>query len=335
MVKRSCLIKKIATVATAVITACSMSYVFPVSAYENKEEITEQYGNLDPGIIEEPENLDDSLSFIDDTSEERELYGAVVDSEKLAWDVLDIVNEERAAIGAEPLVMDANLVKTAKVRADEITTLFDHTRPDGTSCFTAYPSDIRWWAKGENIAAGQTSAAAVMKAWMNSSGHRANILSNNFNCVGIALVYIPNSTYRYYWVQNFGYTDSPTAAVRPQQSSAQNTNNNQSTNTNQKKYIKGICQMPYTGEGGGYLIGIESYDNPNQSYQYEMLILDCTLYAQGLPAWIYTTGKCGAPGNCLWTIWQPQYGYYWTLFRVFDANGNMLDQECYGFANVY
>ncbi len=101
------------------------------------------------------------------------------------------------------------------------------------------------------------------------------------------------------------------------------------------KNIKGICQMPYDGDGGGYLIGIESYDNPNNSYQYEMLILDCTLYAQGLPAWTYTTGKCGAPGNCLWTVWQPQYGYYWTLFRIFDKDGNMIDEACYGFENVY
>ncbi|MBQ9199869.1 MAG: hypothetical protein IJ141_06775 [Lachnospiraceae bacterium] len=101
-------------------------------------------------------------------------------------------------------------------------------------------------------------------------------------------------------------------------------------------YIKGKCQMPYTGEGGGYLIGVESFDNPNQSYRYEMLILDCTLLAQGLPAWTYTTGQCGVEnGNALWTIWQPQYGYYWTLFRVFDKDGNMLDEECFGFENIY
>ena len=99
--------------------------------------------------------------------------------------------------------------------------------------------------------------------------------------------------------------------------------------------IKGICQMPYTGEGGGYLIGIESYDNPAQSYRYEMLILDCTLYSQGKDAWVYTTGKCIAPEKCLWTIWQPQYGYYWTLFRVYDANGTLLDEMCYGFVNAY
>lgn len=105
---------------------------------------------------------------------------------------------------------------------------------------------------------------------------------------------------------------------------------------NHHKYIKGICQMPYTGKGGGYLIGFESYDNPGQKYSYEMLILDCTLLAQNLPAWTYTTGQCRvSSGNALWTVWQPQYGYYWTLFRLFDENGNMLDQRCYPFVNAY
>ncbi len=96
--------------------------------------------------------------------------------------------------------------------------------------------------------------------------------------------------------------------------------------------IKGKCQMPYTGAGGGYLIGIESYQN--NDYSYEMLILDCTLLAQGKDAWIYTTGQCKTGENAFWTIWQPQYGYYWTLFRVYDAAGNIIDQDCYSFANV-
>ncbi len=101
-------------------------------------------------------------------------------------------------------------------------------------------------------------------------------------------------------------------------------------------HIKGICQMPYTGEGGGFLIGVETYDNPNQSYRYEMLILDCTLLAKNLPAWTYTTGQCGvASGNALWTVWQPQYGYYWTLFRIYDKNGKLIDEQCYGFVNAY
>lgn len=100
--------------------------------------------------------------------------------------------------------------------------------------------------------------------------------------------------------------------------------------------IKGKCQMPYSGEQGtGYLIGVESYDNPGQKYQYEMLILDCTLLAQGKPAWTYTTGKFTVPqGNAGWCIWTPQYGYYWTLFRVYDENGVLIDEQCYGFENI-
>ena len=104
-------------------------------------------------------------------------------------------------------------------------------------------------------------------------------------------------------------------------------------------YIKGKCQLPYAmvapGQPG-YLIGVETFENPDQSYQYEMLILDCTLLAEGKDAWVYTTGKFtvteGAAG---WCVWQPQYGYYWTLFRVYDAEGNMIDQACYPFVNAY
>ena len=66
--------------------------------------------------------------------------------------------------------------------------------------------------------------------------------------------------------------------------------------------IKGICQIPYEGEGGGYLLGLETNDNPNNSYKYEMLILDCTLLAQGKDAWVYTTEKCLSETNFLWTI---------------------------------
>ena len=99
--------------------------------------------------------------------------------------------------------------------------------------------------------------------------------------------------------------------------------------------IKGKCQMPYTGEGGGYLMGFETFDNPDAGYTYEMLVLDCTLLAQGKDAWIWTTGRCQISGNAFWAVWQPQYGYYWTLFRVYDKDGTLLDQECYPFANAY
>ncbi len=301
MIKRG-LKKFYAALLTGIMAVSSMVYV-PVAKASEETGFYSDEEVINDEVLEEDENA---------------LYA--IDADQAVWDVLDIVNEERAKQGLPELVMDASLVNTANIRAQEIVTKFDHERPDGSSCFTAFDDDVFWWACGENIAAGQGSAASVMNAWMNSPGHRANILESGYNCIGIALVYNPNAEYRYYWVQVFGYRDNPEKMFR---------------DGSVHSYIKGICQMPNPDGTGGYLIGIESYDNPNNSYQYEMLILDCTLYAQGKPAWIYSTGKCGAPGNCLWTIWKPKYGYYWTLFRIFDKNGNMLDEACFGFVNAY
>ncbi len=131
-------------------------------------------------------------------------------NEDYAWQVLDMVNQERAAVGLPALTMDAKLISSAKVRAVEITSLFDHTRPDGTSCFTAFPSGLGW--RGENIAAGQRNPSSVMNGWMNSAGHKANILSKNFKSIGIACYYVPGSQYGYYWVQCFGGTVLEAAA---------------------------------------------------------------------------------------------------------------------------
>ena len=106
---------------------------------------------------------------------------------------------------------------------------------------------------------------------------------------------------------------------------------NTTVGVNYRHAIRAICQMP-DPSGNGYLIGIQSFTNPG--YSYEMQILDCNLYMQGKDAWIYSTGKCGTQGNTLWTTWQPKTGYYWTLFNIYDASGNLIDQQCYGFTNA-
>ena len=95
--------------------------------------------------------------------------------------------------------------------------------------------------------------------------------------------------------------------------------------------------MPYWGEGGGYLIGFESYNNPNQSYRYEMFVMDLSLLAAGSPTpWVHATGKIKlSEGKTFWTIWQPKYGYYLTLFRLYDKNGKIIGEKSYGFANAY
>lgn len=83
----------------------------------------------------------------------------------------------------------------------ELTVLFSHTRPDGTDCFTAISNPQDYVAFGENIAAGQPSPSVVMNAWMNSSGHRANILNNHYTKIGVSCYYKDGM---YHWVQIFG-----------------------------------------------------------------------------------------------------------------------------------
>ena len=128
-----------------------------------------------------------------------------------AWDVLALTNAEREAQGLSPLTMSDGLMTGASVRAQEITTVFEHTRPDGTNCFTALEKS--YWDSGENIAAGQNSPASVVTAWMNSPGHRANILNSDYQKLGVGYIYDNSSDYRYYWVQMFGstlYSPAPT-----------------------------------------------------------------------------------------------------------------------------
>ena len=115
--------------------------------------------------------------------------------------VFRIMNEERAAVGVRALTMDPTLCRVAEMRAKELVTVFDHDRPDGRTCFTALDEyGVRYGAAGENIAAGQKNAAGVMNRWMNSPGHRGNILSSSFGKVGIGCY---KSGSMKYWVQVF------------------------------------------------------------------------------------------------------------------------------------
>ena len=126
-------------------------------------------------------------------------YDAAVSAE--ARQVFELVNRERKAAGLSELKMSEELCSAALIRAKEIGGKFSHTRPNGTSCFTVFKENgISYRRAGENIAAGQTSAAQVMNGWMNSSGHRANILNASFGRIGIACY---NNGGRKQWVQLF------------------------------------------------------------------------------------------------------------------------------------
>lgn len=119
-----------------------------------------------------------------------------------AYEVLDIVNQERKNEGLNELQMDQDLLNAAMIRASELALNFDHTRPDGTSCFSASSK-----AYGENIAAGYSTPEYVMEGWMNSSGHKANILGSSYTTIGIGCIKYGSI---YYWVQLFGISSNPT-----------------------------------------------------------------------------------------------------------------------------
>jgi len=99
---------------------------------------------------------------------------------------LNLVNEARTSRGLSALQLDEDLCAAAEVRAEEVLRRFSHTRPDGTSCFTVLRDfGIGYRVCGENIAKGFKDAQSVVNAWMNSSGHRANILNPNYTHMGV------------------------------------------------------------------------------------------------------------------------------------------------------
>ena len=116
--------------------------------------------------------------------------------------VTSLVNAARQDAGLSELELDADLCAAAQARAQEIAQSFSHTRPDGSSCFTILEEfGISYRAAGENIAMGQRTPEGVMDGWMNSSGHRANILNGTFTSIGVG--YYVDGAGAAHWVQIF------------------------------------------------------------------------------------------------------------------------------------
>ena len=122
-------------------------------------------------------------------------------------EVLRLVNIERKKAGLSELTMtNTNLLKAAQRRANEIAVRYNppHTRLDGRSWSTVLAEyNVFWRATGENMAAGYQTPAEVVEGWMNSPGHRANILNENFNQIGIGYAYRYGTGYNHYWIQIF------------------------------------------------------------------------------------------------------------------------------------
>ncbi|MFI9272877.1 sigma-70 family RNA polymerase sigma factor [Kitasatospora sp. NPDC052896] len=121
-----------------------------------------------------------------------------------AQQVLDLVNTQRAQNGCGPLSIDPQLQQAAQGQSVDMAVrhFFDHTNPDGAGPQQRIDATgYHWSLWGENIAQGQTDPAAVMGSWMNSPGHRANILNCGFKQIGIGVQLGPGGPW---WTQDFG-----------------------------------------------------------------------------------------------------------------------------------
>ncbi|MDF3002922.1 MAG: serine protease [Bacillota bacterium] len=118
--------------------------------------------------------------------------------------VVDLVNKERAAAGLSALKVNTKLASVAETKAEDLRdkNYFSHTSPTYGSPFDMMKQfGITYTAAGENIAKGQKNPSSVMDGWMNSEGHRANILNSSYTEIGVG--YVTDSNGNTYWVQMF------------------------------------------------------------------------------------------------------------------------------------
>jgi uncharacterized protein YkwD len=131
----------------------------------------------------------------------------------IAEAVLEIVNAERAAAGCPPVTLNAELTAAAQAHSEDmaVNNFFSHTGSNGSdpnqrARLAGYTGRSGW----ENVAAGYSSPAAVMQGWINSEGHRQNILNCSLREMGLGYVFEANDSYpgpygyRHYWTQTFG-----------------------------------------------------------------------------------------------------------------------------------
>ncbi len=159
------------------------------------------------------------------------------------WEVLRIVNRERYKNGSHLLILVSPLQDAANIRADELMAhpVICHTRPDGSSCFTAIDPAFKGHREvGENVAF-SLNPATVMEAWMNSPGHKANILAQNFLFIGIGSV---KGNKQKSWAQMFSSGAYITSAVT-------NTGSNHFKNLYEMEQAYIICTT--NGDATGYI----------------------------------------------------------------------------------
>lgn len=135
----------------------------------------------------------------------------LADTDAMAKEVFRLTNIERAKAGLAPLIYSEEIQEAAMLRAKEVSTYFSHTRPNGTYCDTVFSEFNLVCFSGENLAGGGIlSAESAIETWMNSPGHKANILESYHKYIGVGVYQLSNDIF--FWVQNFAYED-PTLKI--------------------------------------------------------------------------------------------------------------------------
>ncbi|PZO35894.1 MAG: CAP domain-containing protein [Pseudanabaena frigida] len=122
-------------------------------------------------------------------------------------ELLKLTNQERRKAGLAPLRLSSQLSRAAQLHSTDMANnnYFSHTGRNGSSMADrTKATGYKYSFLGENLAAGRSTPEGTIRQWMNSAGHRANILNNKFTEIGFGYTYTPNSPYRHYWVQVFG-----------------------------------------------------------------------------------------------------------------------------------
>lgn len=128
----------------------------------------------------------------------------ITETKNIEQQVLDLTNKERAKNGLQPLQGDWQLQRVARYKSVDMRdkNYFSHTSPTYGSPFDMMKAfNISYTAAAENIAAGQVTPEEVVKAWMNSPGHRKNILDSRMTHLGVG--YAKGGSYGHYWTQMF------------------------------------------------------------------------------------------------------------------------------------
>lgn len=185
------------------VTSCSSDgSTCDVSSCDESSSSSEESSSSDSSSSEASSSEPSSSSSDASSSQaDDEIDSAYRDLQK---QVIAIVNEERAANGLSALKENAELAKVATLKSEDMAKLnyFSHTSPTYGSPFEMLSQfGITYTAAGENIAMGQPTPESVMNAWMNSEGHRANILNSSYTEIGVGIA--KNANGQYIWTQTF------------------------------------------------------------------------------------------------------------------------------------